>query len=236
MEENKTRFLIIIPARSGSKGIKDKNIQKIKGQTLIEHAISFAKKIPLPADVYISTDSTEYESIAKSLGVNSIGLRPKYLATDKAKTADVALNLIQNLEDKFSHVILLQPTTPTRRISDILKIVQQLNNTTFDAGTTISKIADPHPYKLKSIDKNNLITSFISNTTSEISRHLLPECYCLTGGIYIIKKEALLKEKNIIAKKTFGLEVDYDFINIDSPLDLQFLKFLAEEKDFLLYD
>ena len=97
------KVLGVVPARSGSKGFKDKNIAKVNELTLIEHAVHFGLSCGEIDDVYISTDSNKYLKIALKAGAKSLGLRPFHLALDEAKSVDVVIDLINSLEKKYDY-------------------------------------------------------------------------------------------------------------------------------------
>jgi acylneuraminate cytidylyltransferase len=220
--------LTIIPARSGSKGILDKNIQKIGTKTLIEHAIDIANQANLE-HIYINTDSPLYENIAINAGAKSLGLRPKYLSGDNIQTIDVVLDMLdtfklQNL--RFDNILLLQPTSPQRTKDEIVRLFNVMEETKADAVVSVSKIEEPHPYKLKSI-QNGYLVPFINNTNSELPRQKLPSVYKLTGAYYLIKADILYREKTFFPKNTIPM-ITKNVVNIDTENDLLFAQFLYQ--------
>ena len=114
--------LCIIPARSGSKGIKNKNIIQIKKKPLFIHSLDFAKKLNFVKKTIFTTDSKKYLNIAKKYGYNFDNLRPKKLATDTVETSDVIkyeiTNLNKNVLKGIKFILVLQPTCPFRKIGD----------------------------------------------------------------------------------------------------------------------
>ena len=96
----KKKILAIIPARSGSKKIKNKNIIKINKKPLIYFTIKEAKKSKFIDEICLSTDSVKIQNISKSYGLNSFFLRPKILSTDTALTKDVVIHGL-NQSEKF---------------------------------------------------------------------------------------------------------------------------------------
>lgn len=122
---NKRKILAIIPARSGSKSIKNKNIVKVAGKPLIWYTIKPALKVMKKGIIdklVVSTDSSRIAQVAEGLGIEVPFLRPKHLAKDNSKTVDVILHAINYYEKKgvyFDAIILLQPTSPLRKYADI---------------------------------------------------------------------------------------------------------------------
>ncbi|MBC3538507.1 cytidylyltransferase domain-containing protein [Rufibacter sediminis] len=225
------KILAIIPARSGSKGVKDKNIYPINGKPLLTYAIETAKQCPEVTDIFISTDSPVYEAIAKEAGARSLGLRPSTLSSDIAKTADVLIDLITSLQHRgynYDLVLLLQPTSPVRKPSDITNMLQILHTNQNASGVvSVSRLIEPHPYKLKIISPEGYLLSFLDNTSSELPRQLLPPIYKLNGAVYIVKVEYLLSTGNLINSNTLPYEME-EGVNIDSIDDIELLTYFLQ--------
>ena len=94
------KIICVIPARSGSKGLKNKNLKKLKNLPLIAHTINQAKKSKYISDVYVSTDSIKIANISKRYGAIVPFLRPKKLARDSSMVMDSYFYLIENIRDK----------------------------------------------------------------------------------------------------------------------------------------
>lgn len=227
------KTVALVPARAGSKGFPDKNIARIKGKTLIELAVKVGLDCPCIDDVYISTDSLDYENIALQSGARSLGLRPAHLATDTAKTVDTVIDFLNMTSHTYDYIVLLQPTSPMRCPDDITTMLSTLKKSNADAIVSVQKLEEPHPAKLKTISKNGFITSFMKNTTSEISRQLLPEVYQLNGAVYISKCSTVLSKKTLLPSNTLPYAMS-NSINIDSQFDYHILVGLLEtEKIFI---
>ncbi|WP_219704236.1 cytidylyltransferase domain-containing protein [Marinomonas lutimaris] len=219
--------IAIIPARSGSKGFKDKNIAKINGKTLIEYAVCSALSAAKIDRVFISTDSPFYEKIALNAGAESLGLRPLSLSGDNAKSVDVVVNLFENPEFcNVECIVLLQPTSPLRTGLDIDKCLT-IAEKTGESVVSVALIDEPHPFKLKKIVDGSL-QPFIAGTTSEINRQNLQDVFVLTGGIYVTKKSHLIEKNSFFSENTQPFIMER-FVNIDSEEDFQFLSFLVEK-------
>lgn len=223
------KVLAIVPARSGSKGFPNKNIAKIESKTLLELAVKVALSCRMVTDVYVSTDSEEYEKIALIAGSKSLGLRPWHLATDTAKTVDVVIDLVCRLKKIYDYIVLLQPTSPIREPKDIENMINIIEEHNADACVSISKLEEPHPCKLKVIDSNGCIKSFIDGASSEVPRQSLPQVYALNGAIYIVKAETVMNEKTFLPKKTMPYIMKTN-INIDSEEDFIFLESMVLNK------
>ncbi len=223
------KIIAVVPARSGSKGVKNKNIHKINGKTLLELAIEVAKKNKRINDIYVSTDSAKYEKIALKAGAKSLGLRPEHLSGDQARITDVLINLLDGLQESYDYLLLLQPTSPQRTSREINQIIKIATQTNADAVVSVSKFEEPHPYKLKVISETGIVSSFVRGTKSETPRQMLPKVYRLTGAYYLIKIKTLLKEKTLLPKKTTAF-ITEPIVNIDTKEDLDYLKYIWRHK------
>lgn len=216
----------VIPARSGSKGFKDKNIALINGISLIEYAVRAAKSSTSIDKIIISTDSEIYERIAIEAGAESLGLRPEELSGDKAKSVDVLVHLLSSEAlSETELVILLQPTSPIRTGEDIDRCVK-LASETNESVVTVSKVEEPHPFKLKRIVDGS-IAPFIEGTSSEVDRQSLPSAYELTGGIYVSSAEQILKKRTLFSSATKPIIVA-PTVNIDRKADFDYLEYLVK--------
>src|SRR5690554_143046 len=115
------KVIAIIPARAGSKQVINKNIRVISGIPLIGWTLKDLDKSKYIDLSFVSTDSSEIQTIAKGFGVDAEPLRPKGLASDLSKSIDVVLDVINVQKKGFDIVVLLQPTSPLRTIEDIDK-------------------------------------------------------------------------------------------------------------------
>ena len=121
--------LAIIPARSGSKRLKNKNIINFAGKQMIYWPIKELKKIKLFDSIYVSTDSFLIQKIAKKLGVNAPFLRPKKISNDHATTIDVVKHFIKYLEDKkipFDNICCVYPTSVFIQSKTIIRAYKKL--------------------------------------------------------------------------------------------------------------
>ena len=121
------KALVIIPARSGSRGIPGKNIKLLGDKPLIQYSIDAAIKVFNKEDILVSTDSKEIKVIAENCGLNVPFLRPDELATDFTSSQDVILHAIdytQQCGQNYDTVVLLQPTSPFRNAQHIEEAIK----------------------------------------------------------------------------------------------------------------
>ena len=225
----------IIPARSGSKGIKDKNIKKINNKTLIEIAYQAAKKSKIFTHIIISTDSLKYKKILKKSKINIDSLRPKKYSMDNTTDLELLnyeINKFENyIKKKINYVALLQPTSPFRSAKDLIKCFHLIKSKKFDAVWTITKIDKKfNPIKVLNIKKNNLKYSS-NNGSTFASRQKLSESYIRNGIAYFFSRKSIMVLKKILPLKSGFLEIKKKLFNIDTIEDLkETIKLLSKKK------
>lgn len=198
MFKNK-KILAIIPARSGSKEIKDKNIKKIKNKPLLSYSINYAKKCNLVDKIIVSTDSLKYANIAKKFGAEVPFLRSKKLAGDKVQDYPFVRECLIKSENffkiKFDYVILLRPTSPFRENKLIEKGLKKLHHN--KASSSVKSVISTtcHPYRQWKITKKGKLKSIINNVKESynIPRQQLPKIFSSSGDIEVIRRKTIFK-------------------------------------------
>ncbi len=221
-------ILGIIPARSKSKGIKNKNIKIVNGKELIYYTIKRAKQSKLISQLISSTDNQKYAKIFNKYGIWTPGLRPKHLASDKSNIIDTLVyktKLVEKIKNlKFDYVVLLQPTSPNREKGEIDKNLKKIINLRYDSLISLCPLNNTHPEKMKKIKKRKVF-NYIKGSSENPPRQKLEELYIPSGNIYIIKRDVLIKKKTLIGKKqTFYIIKKKDYVNIDNDDDLMLAK------------
>ena len=212
MYKNKNILLVVL-ARSGSKGIKNKNIKKIQNISLIGQVGIFSKKINFFDEKIISTDSKKYGAIAKKFGLNFEFLRPKKLSGSKIGDLDVlrhALIKIQKIRKiNFDIIVSLPPTSPLRKISEVKNCIRMIIDKKLDSVWTISKTDKKfHPYKALKIKKGYL-NFFFPNGEKIKARQQLNETYYRNGACYAFMKNLILPKKSgCVISKTVQNSID----------------------------
>lgn len=223
----KKNILAIIPARAGSKGIKNKNIVNINNKPLLYYTIRNAKKSKYITDLIGSTESVKIKKVFEKYNVNVPFLRPKKLATDKSLIIDTLFFCLIKMEKitnkKYDYIILLQPTAPNRNKNEIDKCVKKIIKKKAQSLLSLSLLDEPHPFKLKKIYKG-FAFNYLKNGKNNYPRQSLPKLYKPSGNIYIFSRE-LIKRKNINTNKQTYLKINQkDFLNIDNYDDLLLAK------------
>jgi CMP-N,N'-diacetyllegionaminic acid synthase len=217
------KILAVIPARGGSKGIKLKNLKKVKGLTLVEHVAKIIVQNRKIDYAYVSTDSNEIKKNALNTGILKALHRPKNLSGDRVSDLDVLSHAIEELKKKinFDIILMLQPTSVLRKSSHINKALKLLINKKYDAVWSVSKVDHKyHPLKQLKIKKDKL-NFFEEGGKKIISRQQLENTYIRNGAVYAFKKKIILNDKRILNSKTGFFVIKEQQISIDDYNDLR---------------
>lgn len=227
------RFLAIIPARSGSKGLKNKNIKLLNGKPLIAYTIEAAKCSNIFSNVVVSTDSQKYANVSKRFGAEVPFLRPDFLAGDLSNTLDVVeytLIELSKMNLNYDYFMVLQPTSPFRNSNHILEATELLFDK--DANSVISVCETDHtPLWTNVLDNSLSMENFVSEYVSS-TRQKLPIYYRINGAIYLSNVNYFFKYKSFYKEKSFAYIMDrLDSIDIDSELDFILAEALINYKN-----
>ncbi len=229
-------ILAIIPARQGSKGLKNKNIKVLKNLPLIAWSILAAKKCKKISEIIVSTDSKKISNISKKYGAKVPFLRPKKFASDKATTFSVIKHAIEFYKKKnveFKYLLLLEPTSPLRDYKDINFCINKMINQNVETIVSVAKVKAQHPNFLFYINKRDTLKPFLKNNlNSSMRRQDIKPLYFLEGSIYISKISTLLKEKTFYHDKTRPFVVkNWRSLEIDDINDFNLAKYYINKKN-----
>lgn len=213
--------IAIIPARSGSKGLKDKNIKLLNGKPLLAHTIICAEQSGMFDKIFVSTDSPRYAEIAMEYGADASFLRSEQNSSDTAGSWDVVREVIKKLEaqgEAYDEIMLLQPTSPLRAKEDIINSIELLHKK--DASAVISLTETEHsPIWCNTLPENGCMDFFDDPRYKDLPRQQLPIYYRYNGAIYLLKQEELWK-KEMFVKDCFAYIMPGErSVDIDTNLD-----------------
>lgn len=208
MDISKYYIVALIPARSGSKGIKHKNIKLYKGEPLMAHSIKIALKSKYIKDVYVSTDSKKYQEIAIECGAKTTPLRPLEISDDMSPDIDVFDFFLNNMKKKPDFIIHLRPTYPNRKIEILDDCIEKFieNYDNYDSLRTVINLKKT-PYKMYYIE-NNELRPYYREYKDLIepynqARQYFPETYLHNGCIDIIKSDIILNQHLMSGNKIY---------------------------------
>ena len=220
----------LITARSGSKGLKNKNIFPINNIPLILYSIYASLNSKYINKTFVSTDSQEYADLCRKHGANIPFIRPKELSLDNSKDFCVFKHFTEKMEDLDDCpelIIHLRPTSPDRPIGlidDCIKEFLKLEKT-YDSARSITQI-DNRILKSCFLNNENILEPiWIKNKKQpfdiwQSQRQNLPKTYKTDGRIDIIKSSNI-KKFNLHGNKCFGFDTKLPLIDIDTINDLK---------------
>lgn len=221
-------ILALIPARSGSKSIKDKNIRFFKNIPLIAHSIITSKETKLITRIIVSTDSEKYAKIAQDYGAEVPFLRPKSISNDKSTDIELfqhALMWLKKHENYTPDVCVhLRPTHPIRDPKDIDAMIEMLlKDDSVDSVRSIS-IENKTPYKMWQMNEYNELKPVASCNIPEaynMPRQILPTVYSQNGSIDVIRTTTITEKKSMTGDIIKGYVTP---INCDIDTEPDFIK------------
>lgn len=215
------KYLVIIPARGGSKGIPHKNIYPVVGKPLLEYTIECIKKVDFIGDVAVSTDDEDIANVARKYKNIYIIKRPVELALDTSSTEDALIHAIEymkkNFDKDYDAVITLQDTSPLRKPETIKRFLMEFENNinTYDAYLTLTE--DRSDFWIKNEDG-----SFARRDPSAPRRRQdRKPLYVENSAIYVTKTGSLLKYHSVLGSRVNGFVISpIESVDINEYIDI----------------
>jgi CMP-N-acetylneuraminic acid synthetase len=198
------KILALIPARGGSKGIKDKNITDLGGKPLIAYSVECGLHSKYVDSVVVTTDSAKIAEVAKQCGARVPFLRPAELASDTAKTLDAVLHAVKTLEgmgESYDLLLLLQPTQPLRTSEDVDGAIEAYFALGGEDLVSVCEVSD-HPILIRTIEQGRLQN--LLSCSSTCRRQDMPAYYRINGCIYINATNGACPFGNVLCKRNLG--------------------------------
>ena len=222
-------ILCIIPARGGSKGVKNKNLRLIEGKSLLQIAIEEASCSGIFNTIHVSTESKLIRLEAQKLGIEFPFMRKESLATDSAHVAEVVNEVILNFQAigmNFDNVCLLMPTSPLRTSKHIQHAYTRFTEAEADSLVSVSPLGKLET-NLRVYNDKGLIDYYKKDIERNQNRQNTKKLYAVNGSIYFSKVPSFLKFK------TFHIEniIDYKMssihsVDVNTEEDLEIAKLL----------
>jgi CMP-N,N'-diacetyllegionaminic acid synthase len=230
------KILALIPARGGSKGIREKNIKLFAGKPLIAHTIAAAKDSKCVDRIVVSTDDQRIADVAKECGAEIPVFRPAELAGDKSPVMDAVIHMLDHLKDKESyeptHVLLLQTTSPLRTAQDIDASVELYEKRGADSLVSMCRTEQG----LFTKGDDDVVETLFDGYSAGTNRQSLKPTYKLDGCmIYLIRTELLREKRSFIAGKLVGYEIPrWRAVDLDEPQDFVVGELIYKNRNELL--
>lgn len=223
--------IAVIPARSGSKGVPDKNVRRLGGHPLIAWSIRAALLSDRIDRVLVSTDSAAYAEIARSYGAEVPFLRPAELSGDTATDLDVMRHVLtwfaETVEPVPTLLVHLRPTTPLRNPAMIDGAIQHLESN--PSGTALRSVHEMSEtaYKCVECDGDFLTTVFSRDRDLETAngpRQGYPTTYLPNGYVDVLRTDLIHREGRLHGDHVLAF-VTPPAVEVDSEADLNFLTY-----------
>ena len=229
---NGKKVLTVVPARGGSKGVKLKNIHELCGRPLIDYTAATINQLNFIDKSVVSTDNTKIGNIAKSAGIDFVLKRPESLSGDFIGDWDVLNHALIECEKIFGKcfdlILMLQPTSPLRKVADVTGAVNYLLENQLDSVWSMSPTdSKNHPLKQFKIN-NNLLDYYDISGDKIIARQQLETLYQKNGAVYVFTRDCILNQKTIKGQKTGAYLIDREMVSIDTAFDFKLVEFLME--------
>ena len=214
--------LAIIPARSGSKGLKDKNIKLLLGHPMIWYSVQAALESKQFNEVMVSTDSEEYARIARKCGAEVPFMRSAETSSDRASSWDVVREVLLNYKamgKEFDTVMLLQPTSPLRKAQDIVNAYRLMAEKNADSVVGVCEM-DHSPMWSNVLPENCCLEGFIQDEVKERGRQALDTYYRINGALYLTKLDYSNLTFDLYTQNGFAYKMEKSSsVDVDDLLD-----------------
>ena len=228
------KAIAIIPARSGSKGLKDKNIKLLNGKPLIYYSIKAALDSKCFDEVYVSTDSEKYRKIAIECGASVPFLRCAENAGDTSSSWDVVRECLLKYKEKgmdFGRFMLLQPTSPMRTKDDIRESFKTMKEENADTVLGIVEV-EHSPLHCVELSDSMDLSKMVSSKYFKMRRQDLPTFYRLNGAIYLSNVDTFLERGSVYEGRVFGYAMPKErSVDIDTAFDFKVAEILMQEQE-----
>ena len=232
-------IVALIPARSGSKGVPNKNIKLLGGFPLIAYSIKAALKSNLIDRVIVSTDSEDYARVAREFGAEVPFLRSPEISGDTATDLAFFKEAIHWLQDNEGEVadyfVHLRPTSPLRDPRVIDTALELFVGSNFSALRSAHKMSESS-YKSFEIEDDKLKSLCVGNfdiEASNIARQAFPDTYDANGYVDVVRTK-MITQKGVVhgdRVKAYVTDVCHE---IDEIGDIDFLEYLIERTPSLV--
>jgi N-acylneuraminate cytidylyltransferase len=217
------KILGIIPARSGSKGVPNKNKRLISGKSLVQRAFECGKESGVLDRIIVSTDDFEILALAQKIGLEVPFVRPATFSTDATPMIEVVNHAIDHLVKSgytMDAVMLLQPTSPLRTPNHLREAVGLLGmGDSVCSVTELPAVFSPHCV-MKIVDGS--LQTFLDNVPMPTRRQDAPKAYVRNGTVYLTRTEVIVQQNTFYGANCSPMIMpEYESLSIDTEEDWQ---------------
>jgi len=226
------KYLIVMPARGGSKSIPLKNIYPIQGKPLIEYSIEMILDVQMDADIVVSTDSNAIKAVVKKYQQVEVIDRPEAISGDKASTESALIHALEYMVKKYKKeydaVITLQVTSPLRTAETVSKCIEayEKNIDEYDALLTLTESRADYWVR----DNSGFFSRLYPNAPRR--RQEREPIFIENSALYITKASSLKETNSVLGYKTNGYPIpENEAIDINEPIDIMMVEKFMEERE-----
>ncbi len=232
------RVLVVVPARGGSKGIRLKNLRPVLGVPMVARVGHLVAGMEHVDRAVVSTDHEEIAAVAEAAGLAAPFRRPEPLSGDRIGDLEVLTNALEEMERidgvAYDIVVMLQPTSPLRRVEDVTGTIGALVRGGWDAVWTVSETdSKAHPLKQLTVDAaSGALDYYDPAGKAVIARQQLRPVYHRNGIAYAITRDCLLGQRTIMGARTGAYLIDRHTVSIDTEWDIELCELVMRREGY----
>ena len=228
-------ILALVGARSGSKGVPDKNIRPLAGHPLLSWSVACAQKCELIDRVLLSTDSEYYAEIGSSYGAEVPFLRPSALAEDKSPDTGFVLHALDWLADRGEEpedVVHLRPTTPLRSPAIVDAAIRSFRLA--DDATSLRSVHEMAESSYKTFEVVDGRLRAVGSPSGSVEatnapRQNFPVTYVGNGYVDVLRVASIRSSEMLHGERVIA-HLTEPTPEVDCPADLEYLEYLASRR------
>lgn len=229
------KYLGLICARGGSKGVPGKNIRTIAGKPLIVHAIEMALQVDEIDRVIVSTDSEEIAKVARTTAADLPFMRPPELAADDSSEWLVwrhALRFVmENSGEAYDGLVVVPTVAPLRKVEDLYACIREFEKGEVDVVVTVTE-AHRNPYfNMVCEDKDGYCQLVIPPESNVSRRQDAPIVYDMTTVAYVVRPQFVLEANSLFEGLVRSVQIPRErSLDIDTEFDFTLAEYLLDHK------
>lgn len=213
-------LFVIIPARSGSVGVPDKNIAEIGGQPLLVRAYRAASNLQCVKQVIVSTDSARYLEILKTESYADPSLRPTELSTSNSLVIDTIIYELARVDASDNDLVaVLEPSFVGKRIANLQLAIENVRNGSVDSCFGAYRVPIAFHHAKQYVNEGGLAKSV--GRELNINRQQLSPAFVRSGEFYLSRVSNVRAERSLFGGRLKMFETSQPFVNIDSAEDMK---------------
>jgi len=235
-----TNVVAVIPARSGSKGVPDKNVKLLAGKPLLAYSIAAAQLTNSIDRVIVSTDSENYANIARKYGAEVPFLRPSEISGDNSGDYEWARHLLDWMAENEGHIprylVHLRPTTPLRKPTYIEEAIIRIRHDV--KATALRSIQEMSETAYKSFEIEKRYLKCICSGSFDIeaanrARQAYRKTYQANGYVDIIKTAYVIESNKMHGDRVIAF-ITPRVVEVDTVDDFDYLEYLAAKEPIIV--